>query len=101
MSDSSITQNERYPPIQVAFDMFGEVAKLAAIQELNMRLLANKTQKIEDAAYEFSVAETNKKIIEHFTNTGDLEDHEADLLSKSQTIRNKICLAFFSSDFLI
>jgi hypothetical protein len=77
-------------PSQPAIDMFGEVARLAGIQELKMRLLANKTKAIQDSAYELHVFETNKKITAHFISLGKLTDENAKLLSKSQTIRNKI-----------
>ncbi len=84
------SQEKRYPPVQIAFDLFGEVARLAAIQELKIRLLANKTKVIQDSAYEFHVSETSKKIIDHFIRLGPLTAPNAELLSKSQTIRNKI-----------
>jgi len=87
---SKPNENKDYPPVQIALDNFGEVARLAAIQELKIRFLANKTNAIADSAYEFSVFETNKKIIEHFSNLGKLDSEKADLLLKSQTIRNKI-----------
>lgn len=81
---------KQYPPVQIAFEQFGEVSKLAAIQELRIRLLANKTESIEDAAYEHSVAATNAKVIEHFKSINAISESEIDLLLKSQTIRNKI-----------
>jgi hypothetical protein len=74
----------------MAMDLFGEVAKLAAMQELKIRLLANKTKAIEDSAYEHKVAETSNRIVEHFTSTGHLTESDVKLLIKSQGIRNKI-----------
>lgn len=93
----STTNNKSYPPVQIAFERFGEVARLAAIQELRIRLLANKTKAIQDSAYEHHVAETNKKIIEHFTQLGHLDQVKSELLTKSQTIRNKILHCKFNT----
>lgn len=85
-----MNDKNHYSPVQISIDNFGEVAKLAAIQELKIRLLANKTKAIEESAYEYHVSETSKKIIEHFKSINSLTVAEADLLTKSQTIRNKI-----------
>lgn len=84
-------------PVQISFQAFGEVAKLAAIQELKLRLLANKTQVIADSAYEFHIHETSKKVVEHFKGLGKLTEIQANLLLKSQSIRNKILHCEFNA----
>lgn len=84
-------------PVQQSIEMFGEVSRLAAIQELKIRLLASKTKAIEDSAYEFSVAATNKKIIEHFSVLKAITDEQSDWLAKSQKIRNKILHCEFNT----
>ena len=77
-------------PSDIAINKFSEVAALAARQELILRLLANKTKAIKDAAYEYSVADTERRVIKHFSCAGHLDATQSNLLKRSRQIRNKI-----------
>lgn len=92
---ASNTELERHQT-ELSFEIFGEVARLAVLQELKIRLLADKTESIKDAAFEFHAFETEKKVIGLFSQLGHLEPEEAPLLSKTRAIRNKILQCEFS-----
>lgn len=77
-------------PSDIAIEFFGEVARLAAVQELKLRLLANKTKSIEDSAHAFHVHDTLQTVIGFFKDKKLLNEHDIDHLKKSQKIRNKI-----------
>ena len=74
----------------IAIEGVAEVGKLAVTQELKLRLLANKTKSIENAAYENKVSDTEEAIVNHFQLAGKISSIEIAQLKISRQIRNKI-----------
>lgn len=74
----------------IAVGQFSEVGRLAVMQELNTRLLANKTKEIEEAAFEYNLHKVEEAVIAHFKVKQLLSDDEEKLLKASRKIRNKI-----------
>ena len=81
---------ESYLPVQRAFDSFAEVGRLAVLQELKVRLLANKTKEIQDSAYAFKVADTEDAVLKYFTDKKMISEDESKLIVGTRRIRNKI-----------
>lgn len=81
---------DSYPPVQIAFDLFAEVGRLAVMQELKVRLLANKTREIQDSAYAFKVSDTEDAILKYFSDKKMLTEDESKTIVATRKIRNKV-----------
>jgi hypothetical protein len=87
MSDTEFKEPEK---IQLAFDLFAEIGKLSVLQELKIRLVANKIEGIESTAFSFSVKTTEDAVYDYFVNSGELKEDERKFLEQTRKIRNKI-----------
>lgn len=83
--------------IQAAFDCFAEVGQLAVLQELKIRLLADKTKAIQESAYAFTVAETEDAVVKYFYDKDMISMAESQLIKTTRKIRNKILHCEFDS----
>jgi len=76
--------------ITQAFELFAEVGRLSVLQELKIRLIANKIEGIENTAFSFSVKTTEEAVYDYFEKSGEIEEDERRFLEHTRKIRNKI-----------
>lgn len=84
------------PFVQDAMDGFAEVGRLAVLQELKIRLLADKTEAIKETSQARSASAPTNAVIDHFAKQNMLTPDEGKLIESTREIRNKI----FHCDFL-
>ena len=85
-----MTQNYK----EKMFGSFGEAARLAAIYELRMRILADKSKKTKAVSMSNNLEEVEKQIFLYFDK--ELTQEEKILLSKCRKLRNKLFHSEFS-----
>lgn len=79
-----------------AIEKFSQLGRLATLQELLMRLLADKTKEISCYSQEKILTKVEKEIIRYYAKECFFQEGEADILTLSRKVRNKI----FHGDFL-
>jgi hypothetical protein len=81
-------------PSEIFIEEFGNVAAIASIYELKLRLLADKTASIKDKSHAHRLEELEDAFIEHFRDKLTVEG--ITLLKTGRQLRNKVLHGDFS-----
>ncbi len=88
-----------HPFIESVYFAFGEVGKAAAIQELKVRLLADRTKDLAIRADDKSVGQVETAVLDHYFKIGYLSDKEIRQISFARQIRNSLLHGEFDVAF--
>lgn len=74
----------------LAIEAFADIGKLAIVQELKIRLLANLRPETSASAFAFKLSDAELSVVEFFKEKQRISDAEIELLAVARRIRNKI-----------